>query len=291
MTWFLLIMLYFIQRFLPSEFGNDVDRLHAVEPAKSVFATKVQIRRAIEAEGIPYTYVTSNFFAGYFLPTLVQPGATAPPKDKVIILGDGNPKGEQYIFLEMMDEFNFMLYFLFMTTASSLNIPWWWFQTVMVMKGFLAFTIYQQPAANYFLLGENSMKLAACVVEMRTVCVLSNGYWNLDNPSPSSAGQTVGTRNKTFQQFGQPLGYNSAIELWSRLECANDLEWLNQKGPSYPITHYWHSIFKWLWTYSTSFWSNSPFRVCFTGVISPYMEKMTTIACISHLKKKKKKKP
>ena len=116
-------MLYFIQRFLPSEFGNDVDRLHAVEPAKSVFATKVQIRRAIEAEGIPYTYVTSNFFAGYFLPTLVQPGATAPPKDKVIILGDGNPKGEQYIFLEMMDEFNFMLYFLFMTTASSLNIP------------------------------------------------------------------------------------------------------------------------------------------------------------------------
>ena len=116
-------MLYFIQRFLPSEFGNDVDRLHAVEPAKSVFAIKVQIRRAIEAEGIPYTYVTSNFFAGYFLPTLVQPGATAPPKDKVIILGDGNPKGEQYIFLEMMDEFNFMLYFLFMTTASSLNIP------------------------------------------------------------------------------------------------------------------------------------------------------------------------
>ncbi|WJZ83670.1 hypothetical protein VitviT2T_003333 [Vitis vinifera] len=112
-----------VKRFLPSEFGNDVDRLHAVEPAKSVFAIKVQIRRAIEAEGIPYTYVTSNFFAGYFLPTLVQPGATAPPKDKVIILGDGNPKGEQYIFLEMMDEFNFMLYFLFMTTASSLNIP------------------------------------------------------------------------------------------------------------------------------------------------------------------------
>ncbi|CBI37669.3 hypothetical protein VitviT2T_003333 [Vitis vinifera] len=81
-----------VKRFLPSEFGNDVDRLHAVEPAKSVFAIKVQIRRAIEAEGIPYTYVTSNFFAGYFLPTLVQPGATAPPKDKVIILGDGNPK-------------------------------------------------------------------------------------------------------------------------------------------------------------------------------------------------------
>lgn len=82
------------QRFFPSEFGNDVDRVHAVEPAKSAFAIKAQIRRAIEAEGIPYTYVSSNCFAGYFLPTLVQPGATSPPRDKVIILGDGNPKGK-----------------------------------------------------------------------------------------------------------------------------------------------------------------------------------------------------
>nr|DAD21617.1 TPA_asm: hypothetical protein HUJ06_023080 [Nelumbo nucifera] len=81
-----------LQRFFPSEFGNDVDRVHAVEPAKTAFATKAQIRRATEAAGIPYTYVSSNFFAGFFLPTLSQPGATAPPRDKVIILGDGNPK-------------------------------------------------------------------------------------------------------------------------------------------------------------------------------------------------------
>ncbi|KAF5745722.1 isoflavone reductase [Tripterygium wilfordii] len=81
-----------VKRFLPSEFGNDVDRTHAVEPAKSAFATKSSIRRAVEAAGIPHTYVSSNFFAGYFLPTLNQPGATAPPRDKVIILGDGNPK-------------------------------------------------------------------------------------------------------------------------------------------------------------------------------------------------------
>ncbi|EXB37142.1 hypothetical protein L484_018565 [Morus notabilis] len=81
-----------VKRFFPSEFGNDVDRTHAVEPAKSAFAVKAHIRRAIEAEGIPYTYVSSNFFAGYFLPTLAQPGATAPPRDKAIILGDGNPK-------------------------------------------------------------------------------------------------------------------------------------------------------------------------------------------------------
>ncbi|KAK2660551.1 hypothetical protein Ddye_007084 [Dipteronia dyeriana] len=81
-----------VKRFFPSEFGNDVDRVNAVEPAKSTFHVKVQIRRAIEAEGIPYTYVSSNCFAGYFLPTLCQPGATAPPRDRVIISGDGNAK-------------------------------------------------------------------------------------------------------------------------------------------------------------------------------------------------------
>lgn len=81
------------QSFFPSEFGNDVDRTRGVEPAKLFFETKAKIRRAIEGEGIPYTYVSSNYFAGYSLPTLVQPGATAPPRDKVVILGDGNAKG------------------------------------------------------------------------------------------------------------------------------------------------------------------------------------------------------
>jgi uncharacterized protein YbjT (DUF2867 family) len=82
-----------VKRFLPSEFGNDVDRLHAVEPAKSTFAIKAQIRRAVEAEGIPYTYVSSNCFAGYYLTNFAQPtGTTSPPRDKVDILGDGNAK-------------------------------------------------------------------------------------------------------------------------------------------------------------------------------------------------------
>jgi len=81
-----------VKRFFPSEFGNDVDRVHAVGPAKTAFATKAEIRRKIEAEAIPYTYVTSNLFAGYFLPTLAQPGARAPPRDKVSIFGDGNAK-------------------------------------------------------------------------------------------------------------------------------------------------------------------------------------------------------
>lgn len=88
-----------------------MDRVHAVEPAKSAFAIKAQIRRAVEAEGIPYTYVSANCFAGYFLPTLMQPGATAPPRDKVIILGDGNPKGKNqltYINYEFNPYTNFL---------------------------------------------------------------------------------------------------------------------------------------------------------------------------------------
>ncbi|GMH23388.1 hypothetical protein Nepgr_025231 [Nepenthes gracilis] len=83
-----------VKRFFPSEFGSDVDRSTAVEPAKSAFATKAQIRRAIEAEGIPHTFVVCNCFAGFFLTTLAQPGLMAPPppKDKLIIMGEGNVK-------------------------------------------------------------------------------------------------------------------------------------------------------------------------------------------------------
>ena len=59
-----------------------------------MYDAKVRIRRMVEAEGIPFTYVVNNFFAGYFLRALSQPGATAPPRDKVVIFGDGNPKGK-----------------------------------------------------------------------------------------------------------------------------------------------------------------------------------------------------
>ncbi|EOX91046.1 Isoflavone reductase-like protein 4 isoform 1 [Theobroma cacao] len=81
-----------VKRFLPSEFGMDADRVRAVEPAASIFRIKAKIRRAIEAEGIPYTYISSNAFAGHFLPNLMQENATVPPRDKVVILGDGNSK-------------------------------------------------------------------------------------------------------------------------------------------------------------------------------------------------------
>ncbi|XP_061365283.1 phenylcoumaran benzylic ether reductase Pyrc5-like isoform X2 [Gastrolobium bilobum] len=51
-------------RFFPSEIGNDVDRAHAVDPAKSAF----------------------------------QPGVKSQPKDKVVILGDGTAKVRSHFF-------------------------------------------------------------------------------------------------------------------------------------------------------------------------------------------------
>lgn len=91
-------LMNFLQRFLPTEFGNDVDRVHPVEPARSLmFGAKAQIRRAVEGEGIPYTFVAANFSTGRFLPTLaqVEVGVTGLPTDKVLIVGDGNVKGKR----------------------------------------------------------------------------------------------------------------------------------------------------------------------------------------------------
>lgn len=81
------------QRFLPSDFGNDVDHAHIEEPAKAAFDIKIKIRRMVEHERIPYSFVSCNFFAGWSLPNLSQYGATGMPSDKVLILGDGNIKG------------------------------------------------------------------------------------------------------------------------------------------------------------------------------------------------------
>ncbi|CDP07914.1 unnamed protein product [Coffea canephora] len=103
-VWALPRSYFSFQRFLPSEFGSGVDRLHGVvEPAASLYRTKAEIRRAVEAEGIPYTYLVSNGFAGYlnyFLNPFGDSSSASPPRDKIVILGDGNPK---VIFLKEED--------------------------------------------------------------------------------------------------------------------------------------------------------------------------------------------
>ncbi|KAK3160096.1 hypothetical protein QOZ80_1BG0055140 [Eleusine coracana subsp. coracana] len=83
-----------VKRFMPSEFGSDVDRINTVDPAKSLYAVKANLRRLIEAEGIPHTYVTCNSFAETYLPSIgdVTAVGAGPPSNKITVLGDGNSK-------------------------------------------------------------------------------------------------------------------------------------------------------------------------------------------------------
>ncbi|TKY67567.1 pinoresinol-lariciresinol reductase 3 [Spatholobus suberectus] len=91
-----------IKRFIPSEFGSDPTRvwLPELDNGYNFYTTKVEIRRLVEAEGIPYTCISCNFFMSFLLPSLVQPGLEAPPRDKVTIFGDGNTKG---VFMKESD--------------------------------------------------------------------------------------------------------------------------------------------------------------------------------------------
>ncbi|XP_055811784.1 bifunctional pinoresinol-lariciresinol reductase 2-like [Solanum dulcamara] len=81
------------KRFLPSEFGTDPARMeNAMEPGRVTFDDKMMVRKAIEEAGIPFTYVSANCFAGYFLGGLCQIGHILPSTDSVVLLGDGNQK-------------------------------------------------------------------------------------------------------------------------------------------------------------------------------------------------------
>ncbi|GAB2291271.1 Probable pinoresinol-lariciresinol reductase 3, variant 2 [Dionaea muscipula] len=89
-----------IKRFIPSEFGLDPDKVQISGMDYSFYSRKAEIRRLVEAEGIPHTYISCNFFMSYLLPSLVQPGLKAPPRDKLTIFGDGNVKG---VFVNEVD--------------------------------------------------------------------------------------------------------------------------------------------------------------------------------------------
>lgn len=64
-----------------------------MEPGRVTFDDKMVVRKAIEDAGIPFTYVSANCFAGYFLGGLCQPGHILPSLNNVVLLGDGNQKG------------------------------------------------------------------------------------------------------------------------------------------------------------------------------------------------------
>ncbi len=102
-----------VQRFIPSDFGNDPERSVKMKPIDVSFLDKIKIHNAIKAAGIPYTFVNSNCFASLILGSWVfryeslfsgswvysfspSPGQhelKTLPRDKVTILGDGNAKG------------------------------------------------------------------------------------------------------------------------------------------------------------------------------------------------------
>jgi hypothetical protein len=90
-----ILLLYCGQRFLPSEFGMDPATMeHALAPGRETFDQKMIVRKAIEDAKIPFTYVSANCFAGYFVGSLCQLETLTPPKDKVRLYGDGNVKGK-----------------------------------------------------------------------------------------------------------------------------------------------------------------------------------------------------
>nr|WID86579.1 leucoanthocyanidin reductase-like protein [Morus alba var. atropurpurea] len=83
-----------VKRFLPSEFGHDVDRVDPVEPALSLYKIKKKVRTETEKAGIPYTYICCNSIAGWPYHDNVHPSEVLPPLDAFKIYGDGTVKGD-----------------------------------------------------------------------------------------------------------------------------------------------------------------------------------------------------
>ena len=89
-----------LQRFLPSEFGHDIDRADPVEPGLTMYYQKRKIRRQIEVSGIPYTYICCNSIAAWPYHDNTHPADVLPPLDKFQIYGDGTVKGiPSFIYL------------------------------------------------------------------------------------------------------------------------------------------------------------------------------------------------
>ncbi|XVF75052.1 hypothetical protein PTKIN_Ptkin13bG0158000 [Pterospermum kingtungense] len=79
-----------IKRFVPSEYGNEVDRTaSALPPFEALLANKRKIRRAAEAAGLSSTYVAGNSFLAYFVDYLLHPHEKP---SEVVVYGTGQAK-------------------------------------------------------------------------------------------------------------------------------------------------------------------------------------------------------
>ncbi|PSR96563.1 Leucoanthocyanidin reductase [Actinidia chinensis var. chinensis] len=81
-----------VKRFLPSEFGHDIDRADPMEPGLTMYKQKRQVRRALEGAGIPYTYICCNSIAAWPYHDNTHPADVLPPLDCFHIYGDGSVK-------------------------------------------------------------------------------------------------------------------------------------------------------------------------------------------------------
>ncbi|KAK8511840.1 hypothetical protein V6N13_029428 [Hibiscus sabdariffa] len=81
-----------VKRFLPSEFGHDVDRAEPVEPGLQMYKEKREVRRLVEKLGIPYTYICCNSIASWPYYDNRHPSEVIPPLDQFQIYGDGSVK-------------------------------------------------------------------------------------------------------------------------------------------------------------------------------------------------------
>ncbi|KAK1371363.1 Eugenol synthase [Heracleum sosnowskyi] len=77
-------------RFIPSEFGNEVDRISSLPPFKAIFDKKKAVRRAAEKSGKPYTFIFANSFGAYFVNILLRP--FDEKLHKVTVYGTGETK-------------------------------------------------------------------------------------------------------------------------------------------------------------------------------------------------------
>ncbi|RDX59021.1 Isoeugenol synthase 1, partial [Mucuna pruriens] len=78
-----------IKRFIPSGFGAEEDRIKPLPPFQAVLDKKRKIRREIEAAGIPYTSVSANCCAAYFVNYLLHPYDNVK---NIVVYGDGEAK-------------------------------------------------------------------------------------------------------------------------------------------------------------------------------------------------------
>jgi len=100
-----------MQRFLPSEYGCDVELAkQMLEPARSILGAKLRVREAVRAAGIPHTIISSNWSQGFLLPRAGNPEANGPPDNNVTIFGDGKLQGRPFIMRYVTELFNLFHY-------------------------------------------------------------------------------------------------------------------------------------------------------------------------------------